>query len=128
MSQASQLLYSIATSRQNIPPGGTLAVFVDVQQGQLWTQIKNIGNTGGLELLQCSNGSSLVSGGSQLYTTPNFISGSTLSAAMLAAVSGTGYLMSPNEIVPLQGPCRFYISAPSATCTVAILKGLGSGV
>lgn len=128
MAQASQLLYSISPSRVNVPPGATQAVFVDVQAGELFTLIKNVGNTGGIELLQCSSGASLPSGGSQLYTTPNFISGSTQTLAELVALSGTGYPLASNEVVTLNGPCRFYLNAPSATCTVALIKGLGSGV
>ena len=121
-------LYSVSPSNANILPGATLALFVNVVPGQLYTQIKNVGNTGGLEILPCSSGASLVGGGSQLYGSPNFISGSTQSPAMLAALSGTGYMLAANEIVTLQGPVRCYLSAPSATCTVAILKGLGAGV
>ena len=128
MSSSFSLLYSLSTSRANVFPGATQALFVDVQAGQQYTVIKNIGNTGGIEILQCGSGASLPSGGSQLYTTPNFISGSTLSAAMLVAMSGTGYPLASNEVVNLFGPCRFYLNAASATCTIAIIKGLGSGV
>jgi hypothetical protein len=128
MAQASQLIYSVACSRFNVFPGNTLAVFIDVLPGQVYTQIKNVGNTGGLEILQCSSGASLAGGGSQLQGSPNFISGSTLSLSMLTALSGTGYLMAANEVLSLQGPVRCYIAAPSATCAVTVLKGLGAGV
>lgn len=128
MAQSMDYLCSLATSRPVVSPGATQALFVDVQPGQIWTQIKNLGNTGGLEILQCSSGASLASGGSQLYTTPNFISGSTLTLSYLAAVSGTGYLMNANEVVQLNGACRFYLNAPSASCQVALIKGLKAGV
>ncbi len=130
MSGSFKDINSLATSKPTILPGATLALFVDVQPGQLWTQIKNVGNTGGLEILQCSSGASLASGGSQLYGTPNFIAGSTLSAAMLVAMSGTGYPMGANEVVTLAGPARFYLatSTGNSGCIVGIIKGLGSGV
>lgn len=128
MSSSFESLNSVSTSLKNVLPGATQAFFVDVQAGQQRLVIKNIGNTGGLEILQCSSGASLPSGGSQLYTTPNFIAGSTLTAAQLVALSGTGYLMSANEVMSLAGAVRLYLNAPSATCTVAILKGLSSGV
>ena len=128
MSFASDRLYAVATSSPVVLPGATQALFVNVLPGQLYTQIKNIGNTGGIEILPCSTGASLVGGGSQLYGTPNFISGSTQTAAMLVALSGTGYPLGANEVVTLQGPCRFYLNAASATCVVALIKGLGAGV
>lgn len=128
MAVIAQMVNSIATSRATILPGGTLALFVDVLPGQIWTQIKNVGNTGGLEIIQCSTGSSLVGGGSQLFFTPNFLVGSTQTPAMLAALSGTGYLMGTNEVLSIDGPVRFYISAPSATCVVTLIKGLDAGV
>lgn len=121
-------IYSVSPSNAIILPGATLALFVNAAPGQLYTQIKNVGNTGGLEILPCSMGVSLIGGGSQMQGSPNFISGSTQTPGMLAALSGTGYMLAANEVVTLQGPVRFYLSAPSATCIVAVLKGLGAGV
>lgn len=123
MSSPAQLIYSVSPSIKNVLPGATQALFVDVQAGQLWTQIKNIGNTGGLEILQCSSGASLPVGATQPFT-----SGSTLLGTMLVALSGTGYLMNANEVLSFNGPVRLYLNAPSSTCTVAIIKGLGAGV
>ena len=128
MSTSFDLLNSVSPSRPIILPGATQALFVDVQAGQRNVLIKNIGNTGGLEILQCSSGASLPGGGSQLYSTVNFISGSTLPLAYLAAISGTGYPLNANEVITLTGPVRFYLNAPSATCQVGLIKGLGSGV
>lgn len=124
MPNLNALINSIACSRPNISPGGTLALFVDILPGQIWTQIKNIGNTGGLEILQCSTGVSTSFG----TTIQPFTSGSTQTLAMLAALSGTGYLMASNEVLTFNGPVRCYVSAPSATCTVGIIKGLDAGV
>lgn len=126
MSAPSQLIYSLATSRPIVLPGATQALFIDILPGQLYTQVKNIGNTGSLEILQCSTGASLIPGISTVNVA--FTAGSTQTAAMLAALSGTGYLMAANEVLTFQGPCRFYLSAPGATCQVAIIKGLGAGV
>lgn len=128
MSAVSQLLNSLATSNAVVNPGATKAIFIDVLPGQVWTLVKNIGNTGGLEILQCSTGASLIGGGSQVPYAPNFTSGSTQTLNMLAALSGTGYTMANNEVLTLPGPCRFYVSAPSASCSIAVIKGLGTGV
>lgn len=132
MSELTQLLNSVACYNKNVFPGATQALFVDVQPGQFYLQIKNIGNTGGLEVLQCSGYSTAfaasVGSSSFNYGTPIFTSGSTLTAAQLVAVSGTGYTMNNNEILVLNGPVRCYLNAPNATCTVALIKGLGTGV
>lgn len=124
-----QLLYSIACSKPTVLPGATLALFVDVLPGQLTLQIKNVGNTGGIEILQCSSGSSLPVGSTQPIGALPFISGSTLSAAMLVAMSGTGYPLAANEVITLAGPVRLYLSCSGGSgCAVGIIKGLGSGV
>jgi hypothetical protein len=127
MSSPFQMIYSVATSRPAFPLGATNAFFVDVQPGQLYTQVKYFGG-GTLEILQCSSGASLASGGSQLYGTPNFISGSTLPGTMLIAMAGTGYMMSANEVVTLAGPCRFYLLQTGTTGLICLMKGLGAGV
>lgn len=128
MSTSSQNIFSLATSRPVVPPGATASLFVDVLPGQLWTQVKNIGNTGSLEVLQCSTGLSLPIGFTQSYSAPYFSSGSTQTQAMLIALSGTGYLMGANEVLTFAGQPRFYLSAPGASCQVCIIKGLGAGV
>ncbi len=119
----------MATSKPTVLPGATLALFVDVLPGQVWTQIKNIGNTGSIEILQCQSGASLGTGATMPFGSPAFISGSTLSAAMLVAMSGTGYPLASNEVVPITGPARFYLSCSGGSgCIVGIIKGLAAGV
>lgn len=128
MSTLFDLLNSILPSSQGISPGATLAFFVNVSSGQRNIILKNTGTSGIVELLPCSTGASLPSGGSQLYTTPNFISGSTQSAAMLVALSGSGYPLAATEVLTLSGPCRFYLNnLGGVTNTVAMIKGIGSG-
>lgn len=127
MAAPSQLLYSILTSKPFIGVGATLALFVDVLPGQLTTTIKNLGSTGVLEILPALSGLSLVAGGSNLYSTPNFISGSTQTLAMLAALNGTGYQMGAAEVLTFNGPCRFYLSQTGSTNQVCIMKGIGAG-
>jgi hypothetical protein len=114
---------SIDATRPVVNPGATQALFVDVLPGQIWTQIKNIGNTGGIEVFRCSSAASLSVG-----ATLPFTAGSTLTAAQLVAMSGTGYPLAANEILSLDGACRMYVNAPSASCQIGIIKGLAPGV
>jgi hypothetical protein len=125
MSAPSQLTYSLNTTRTFIGVGATLALFVDVQPGQIATTVKYM-NGGTLEILPPTLGMSFVPG----VSTVNqgiFLGGSTQSLAMLAALSGTGYLMGSSEVLSFNGPTRFYLSALGATTLVCVIRHFGAG-
>lgn len=127
MASSSDDIFSLATSRVTVPVGATLAAFVDILPGEISCTVKYLSG-GTLEILQCSTGASLVSGGSQLFSAPNFMSGSTQTVAMLAALSGTGYLMGTSEVLNFDGAPRFYLSSTGATTIVTLIRGLRAGV
>lgn len=116
-------LSTVSTGVVNVLPGATNAFFLDALNGQVFTQIKNIGNTGAVELIQTTTSASLSPSDNRVL----FASGSTQASSMLAALSGKGYPLAANEVVTINGPCKFYISAPSATCTVGFVRGLSGG-
>ena len=124
MSSSNDDLYSVLPTRFFVGVGATVAVFLDNFPGQKSLTVKYM-NGGTLEILPASVGASFVQGTSTIGTP--FSAGSTQSLAMLAALSGTGYLMGTSEVLTFDGPTRMYLSATSATTTVCIIRGLSAG-
>lgn len=125
MVSSSDNILSIYPSKVVVPIGATAAVFIDVAPGEQGILVK-YSSGGTLELLPASLGASFVYGTSTVNY--NFTSGSTQTAAMLIALSGTGYLMGTSEILTLDGSPRFYLSSLGATSIVYVLKGVGAGI
>ena len=104
-------VFGFRPSRLTIAPGATLASFITNIDGQNSLTLKYLSG-GTLEIIGATN-----------------INGvqSTIAAADLAALSGTGYLIAANESLTFDGAPRFYLSATSATTIVQILRGMGQG-
>lgn len=98
---------------------------MNVFPGQQAITVKYLSG-GTLEILPASLGMSFVPGTST-YSAPYFSAGSTQTAAMLAALSGTGYLMGTSEALNITGPARFYLSATGATVVTTVIRGLSAG-
>lgn len=131
MSAPGQLTYGVNATRFYVGVGGTLAQFVDVVPGQIYTTVKYM-NGGTLEILPALSGTSLlaaiVAGGTQSPTIAFQPSaGTTQSLAQLGNLAGTGYLMGTTEVFTFNGPARFYLSAQSATTLVCVTKHLSAG-
>lgn len=125
MVSSSDDIFSVLPSRVAVQPGATLAVFVDIVPGEKSLLIKYLSG-GTLEILPASLGASFVPGTST-YGSYAFTAGSTQTAAMLAVLSGTGYLMGTSEALTFDGAPRLYLSSTGATSVVAIIKSLSSG-
>lgn len=108
-------LHGVIGDRLTVPPGATLAVFVNEIGGAAATILKYFSG-GSLEIFQAPNGGL------------SFPTGATQwAAASLAALSGTGYLFGTTESVSIDGSCRYYLMANTATTIVMRLTGLSSG-
>ena len=125
MASSAEDIYSLFPARVTVPPGATQAVFVDVLAGQKAITIKYLSG-GTLEILPATLGASFSAGASTVNQN-FFFHGSTHTAAALALLNGTGYLMGTNEILNISGPCRFYLSATGATTLLTTLRGLNAG-
>ena len=132
MSVPGQLTYGVYTSRAFVGVGGTLALFVDVIPGQIYTTVQ-AGNGGTFEILPALSGTSLiaaaVAGSSQTMGYYQSTAGTTQSLAQLGNLSGTGYMVGgtgPLGFFNLNGPARFYVNALGATCLVLFAKHVGS--
>lgn len=106
-------IFAVTSSRTAVPPGATLAVFMQPVAGQgSWT-LKNFSG-GTLEIF-----------GATITTTG---AGSTLPAADLVSLSGTGYLFGALEVLSITGPASFYLSSLSATTVVMVVRGKSAGL
>ena len=114
-------IFSLQPGRITVPVGATLAVFVDVISGEKALLLKYVSG-GTLEILSVTSGASTFYGGSGF-----FIAGSTQTPAMLAAMSGTGYVFTAGEVLSIDGPCRMYLSSTGATTIVHTLQGKAQG-
>lgn len=127
MSRSYDDIRGLLTSRITVPVGATLAVFVDVISGERAFLMKYVSG-GTLEILPASLGASLnYAGFTQSVGSPNFVTGSTQTPAMLAALSGTGYVMTSQEVLSFDGPVRMYLSATGQTTIVHTIYGKGAG-
>ncbi len=130
MSAPGQLTYGVNATRFYVGVGATVAQFVDVVPGQIYTTVKYV-NGGTLEILPALSGQSLVAaavaGGSQTAGNYQVSAGTTQSLQQLANLSGTGYLMGTTEVFTFNGPARFYLSSLSATTLVCVTKHLSAG-
>lgn len=119
-------IFGVNPFRITVPVGATNAYFLNVIHREKALMIKYVSG-GTLEILPASQGGSLINGGSQLYSTPNFLGGSTQTPGMLAALSGTGYVMTAGEVISIDGPCRMYLSSTGATTIIHAIQGTGQG-
>lgn len=134
MVSSSDDIFSVAPSRLVIAPGATNALFVATTPGEKALLLKYY--TGGtLEILQCSAGASYLQSGTTFinwntYQNPTAWVGSTQTAAMLIALSGTGYLMGTSESLTFDGPTQLYLNnlSTGTTTIVMCLRGLAAGV
>lgn len=102
-------VFNVQAGRITIPVGATVAVLFagDTVKGCNSTILKYVSG-GTLEIIG--------------MTTQ--IVGQTLTAAQLATLSGTGYLVGGTEVLQFSGPVQFYLSATGATTVVTFLRGL----
>lgn len=106
---SSDSVHTLGVTRITIAPGSTQAVFIDINALENNFLFK-YQSGGTLEILGATG--SL---------------GSTLTAGQLATANQTGYLMGTTEVLSIGGPCRFYLSATSATTLVHMLRGRSAG-
>lgn len=119
MASSSDQIYGLQASRVNVGTGATLAFFLDVVPGQISTVIKYLSG-GTLEIIGCTTNAAI-------NDFSKAAQGTTYSAADLASLSGTGYLMATNEVLSFAGPIRCYLSSTGATTIVHIIKGRSEG-
>ena len=103
-------IFSIGVTQMAIPVGNTLAVYCNfpITPGMNSLLYRNL--TGGT-LLNLGSGAS----------------GTTLSAASLAAIGNTGcYILTTAEYT-VDGPAAFYLAAPGATQVVCFMLGKTQG-
>jgi hypothetical protein len=99
-----------------VPVGGTLALFMQPQAGQISTMLK------------------FFSGGTCEILPPGFTQtnvgvflGTTLAAATLGAITGSGYCFSAGEALTINGPAAYYLSSTGATSILHAIFSKGQG-
>lgn len=107
---SSDLIHSLGTTAQIIPPGLTLAVYFDEALGENAMALKY--GAGGTLWLQ-GVGTTLTSAGAQALT---------MSVATMASMPLAHYLVGTNETINLDGCPRFYLAATAATTTVYLIR------
>lgn len=106
MASSSDAIFGVGVTQIIVPPGGSFAVFIDLQQRQTSTLVKYF------------------SGGTLEIQSANLLTGSTLPGSSLAPLQGTGYILGTSEALNIDGPTRFYLMASGSTAIACLMRGL----
>ena len=130
MVSSSDDIFALYPQRYTIGVGATLAQWIDILPAEKSLTVKYLSG-GTLEILPALSGASLiaaaVAGASQGVGFYQPTAGTTQTPAMLAALSGTGYLMGTSEVLTVDGAPRIYLSATGITTFVTVIRACGAG-
>lgn len=104
MSSSSNDIFGVSPLSVAVPPGGSLAIYVEGLERQTSVLVKYFSG-GTLEIHQA-------------------LLGTTMAGASLNALQGTGYIFGTSEAVSVDGPARFYLMATGSTAVAKLLRGL----
>jgi len=109
-------IFSLGATRIIVPVGATVAVFMQPFTGQISALLKMF-----------SGGTCEILPPGLTQTAIGVFQGTTMNGATLAAISGSGYCFTSNEVMAINGPANFYLSSTGATSIIHAVFGKGQG-